>query len=178
MDILAALLLFGVLVILFAGLKISFAVIATLLKLGLVAIALLMVLAAAPILLLLITPIGAVLLIALNFRTIAYRRSHRISLADGGDKQLLQRMRVHANCAEYAPTGLLSTALAESLAAPGLLLHAIGLTLMAGRTLHAYGMSQSPQVMPLRLGGMVLTFRAIGAASLVAAFLSIQRLAA
>ncbi len=119
----------------------------------------------------------AVLLIALSFRTIAYRRSYRISLGDGGDKQLLQRMRVHANFAEYAPKGLLAMTLAESLAAPGLLLHAIGLTLVAGSTLRAYGISQSPQVMPLRVGGMVLTFTAIGAASLVAAFLSIQRLA-
>ena len=120
----------------------------------------------------------ALLLIALGFRTIAYRRSNRISLGDGGDKQLLQRMRVHANCAEYAPMGLLALALAESLATPILLLHAIGVTLVAGRVLHAYGMSQSPQLMPLRVGGMVLTFTAIAAGSLAAAFFAIQRLVA
>ena len=120
----------------------------------------------------------ALLLIALGFRTIAYRRGHQISLGDGGDKQLLQRMRVHANCAEYAPMGLIALALAESLAAPSLWLHAIGVTLVAGRALHAYGMSQSPQLMPLRVGGMVLTFTAIAAGSFAAAILSVQRLVA
>jgi uncharacterized protein len=120
----------------------------------------------------------AMVLITLSFRTIAYRRQHRISLGDGGDRQLLQRMRVHANCAEYAPMGLLALALTESLAAPALILHAIGLTLVTGRVLHAYGMSQSPQIMPLRVGGMVLTLTAIGTASLAAAILSVQRFVA
>jgi uncharacterized membrane protein YecN with MAPEG domain len=36
-------------------------------------------------------------LIALAFRTIHYRRSNRISVGDGGDQKLLQRVRVHAN---------------------------------------------------------------------------------
>ncbi len=69
-------------------------------------------------------------------------------------------------------------ALAESFAAPALILNVIGVTLMTGRVLHAFGMSQSPQIMPLRVGGMVLTLTAIGIASLAAIILSVQRLLA
>lgn len=130
-----------------------------------------------PITALYVLPLALVLII-LSFRTIAYRRQHRISLGDGGDRLLLQRMRVHANCAEYTPIALLAMALAESLAAPALILHVIGVTLVTGRVLHAFGMSQSPQIMPLRVGGMVLTLTAIGIASLAAAILSVQRLLA
>ncbi len=74
--------------------------------------------------------------------------------------------------------GLVALALTESLAAPALILHAIGLILVTGRILHANGMSQSPQLMPLRVDGMVLTLTAIGTASLAAAILSVQRFVA
>ena len=37
--------------------------------------------------------------------------------------------------------GLIALGLAESVSAPALILHAIGLTLVTGRVLHAYGMS-------------------------------------
>ncbi|MFA9475444.1 MAG: MAPEG family protein [Filomicrobium sp.] len=74
--------------------------------------------------------------------------------------------------------GLIALGLAESVSAPALILHAIGLTLVTGRVLHAYGMSQSPQIMPLRVSGILLTITAIGAGSLAAAVISFQRLVA
>ena len=74
--------------------------------------------------------------------------------------------------------GLIALGLAESVSAPALILHAIGLTLVAGRVLHAYGMSQSPQIMPLRVSGIILTITAIGAGSLAATVNSFQRLVA
>ncbi len=62
--------------------------------------------------------------------------------------------------------GLIALGLAESVSAPALVLHAIGLTIVIDRVLHAYGMSQTPQIMPL------------GAGSLAAAMISCQRLVA
>jgi uncharacterized membrane protein YecN with MAPEG domain len=88
-------------------------------------------------------------------------------------------MRVHANFAEYVPFALLLMALAESMAPPRLLLHLVGLLLLAGRLLHAYGLSQTPHILRYRVWGMSLTFAALGIAavicfSLSALFLSVQ----
>ena len=76
-------------------------------------------------------------------------------------------MRVHANCAEYAPIALITLGLAESLDAPALALHAIGLTMTVGRFVHAYALSQNPHIMRFRVLGMVLTFAAIAAAAIL-----------
>ena len=40
-------------------------------------------------------------------------------------------------------------------------LHAIGAVLLVGRLAHAYGLSQTPHIMQLRVFGMVATFTAI-----------------
>ena len=107
----------------------------------------------------------AILFLILSFRVIGVRRGQRVEIGDGGDKELLRRMRVHANFAEYAPLALVLLALAESLKTPSLMLHAVGLALLVGRIIHAIGLSQTPHIMPLRVGGMVLTFAAILAAA-------------
>ena len=112
-----------------------------------------------------VTPIYAgliaVLFVALSVRVIAARRSARVALGDGGDTALLRRQRVHANCAEYAPLALVLMTLAELQSAPALVLHAIGLMLLIGRTLHAVGMSQEHEPLAFRVTGMALTFAAI-----------------
>lgn len=99
----------------------------------------------------------AFLFIGLSARVILYRRAQGLSLGDEGDRALLQRMRAQANCAEYAPFGLLLLALSEAQGAPAPALHLLGLALLAGRVLHAVGLSADPQVMAARVGGMVLT---------------------
>ncbi|MDJ0821215.1 MAG: MAPEG family protein [Paracoccaceae bacterium] len=103
----------------------------------------------------------ALLFIGLSLRVITYRRSNRLSLGDEGDRRLLQRMRAQANCAEYAPFGVLLLLLAELQGAPDLGVHALGLTLLAGRVMHAVGFSRRPNIMALRVGGMVLTMTMI-----------------
>ncbi len=108
----------------------------------------------------------ALLFLGLSARVILYRRSHRLSLGDAGDPALLQRMRVQANCAEYAPFGLLLLALAEAQGGPAVALHLLGLTLLAGRVLHAYGFAQEPQNMGLRVAGMALTLTMIAVTAL------------
>ena len=117
-----------------------------------------------------ITPIYAALLTLLYFvlswRVIGYRRAHLISLGDNGDKALRKRMRAQANFIEYVPLALILMLLAEGRGAPPLALHALGLALLAGRGLHAYGFSSTPQKIILRQIGMVLTFAVLLLAAL------------
>ena len=107
----------------------------------------------------------AILLLILSARVIGVRRAEKISLGDGDNRQLQQRIRVHANFVEYTPFALILIGLIESLKAPSLLLHGLGLALLMGRAIHAYGLSQSPQIMVLRVGGMVLTLAVVAIAA-------------
>jgi uncharacterized membrane protein YecN with MAPEG domain len=109
----------------------------------------------------------AALFLLLSVRVIAQRREARVELGPGESKELLRRMRVHANFAEYAPFALLLLALAESMKVPSPLLHITGLILIAGRFVHAYGLSQTPHNMRMRVWGMTLTFLAIGLGALL-----------
>ena len=113
-----------------------------------------------------------VLYLYLSVRVIGWRRQQRVEIGHAEDAQLLCRMRVHANFAEYAPFALLLMALAESLGPPHILTHLVGLTLVAARVLHAYGLSQTPQILKYRVWGMQLTFTAMGITALMCFSLS------
>jgi len=114
----------------------------------------------------------AVLFVVLAVRVIDWRRAQRVELGHAEDPQLLRRMRVHANFAEYAPFVLLLMALAESMTPPRPLLHLIGILLVIGRLIHAYGLSQTPQILRYRVWGMILTLTALGIAALLCFSLS------
>ncbi|MDA1077411.1 MAG: MAPEG family protein [Proteobacteria bacterium] len=62
-----------------------------------------------------------------------------ISLGDGGDRELLMRMRRHANFVENVPLALILIALLEMQSVSGTAIHALGATLVLGRVLHAIG---------------------------------------
>ena len=49
----------------------------------------------------------ALLFVFLSFRVIGWRRLKKVEIGHGDDNQLLRRMRVHANFAEYVPFTLL-----------------------------------------------------------------------
>lgn len=103
----------------------------------------------------------APLFVLLSARVIVRRRSARVAIGHGEDALLLRRMRVHANFAEYVPIALILMALAESMQTSVYLLHATGVALVAGRLIHAYGVSQPKERLPLRVTGMVLTLSVI-----------------
>ena len=113
------------------------------------------------------------LYLVLSARVIGWRRSRRVELGDGADTQLLRRIRVHANFAEYVPFALLLMALAESMAPPRPLIHVVGILLVIGRAIHAYGLSQTPHILRYRVGGMVLTLTALGFAAMICFSLSV-----
>jgi hypothetical protein len=115
----------------------------------------------------------AALYLVLSARVIGWRRVRRVELGHGEDAQLLRRMRVHANFAEYVPFAVLLMALAESMAPPRPLLHLVGIVLVVGRLMHAYGLSQTPHILRYRAGGMMLTMTAIGIAAMICFSLSV-----
>jgi uncharacterized membrane protein YecN with MAPEG domain len=118
----------------------------------------------------------AVMFLVLSVRTISVRRLNKIEIGDGGNQELLRRVRVHANFAEYVPLALILMALAESMKLRPLWLNAIGIILVYGRISHAYGLSQTPHNLRLRVIGMMATFAAIAAAAVACAVLSFQTL--
>lgn len=69
----------------------------------------------------------------------------------------MKRMRAQANCAQYAPFGLLLMVLVEFQTPAPNALHVVGMLLVLGRAAHGYGFSASPPKMNLRVGGMMLT---------------------
>lgn len=97
----------------------------------------------------------------LSARVIVYRRGNRISMGDNGDNSLLKRMRAQGNWAEYAPFGLILLSLVEISEAPAIAVHLLGMMLLGGRALHAWGFSASPPIMNGRVLGMVLTLSMI-----------------
>jgi uncharacterized membrane protein YecN with MAPEG domain len=91
----------------------------------------------------------------LSYRVVQVRRSAGVALGDGGDGELLQRIRAHANFAEYVPFCLVLTFVIEnSLEVSPPLLWIAGLALVVVRAMHAVGMAKG--------GGNV--WRVIGAA--------------
>jgi uncharacterized membrane protein YecN with MAPEG domain len=83
----------------------------------------------------------ALLLLALGGRVVQ-RRLAGIPLGTGGDEEMEQRVRVHANLAEWAPIFLILLLLSELGQAPATLLHGAGVAFLIGRMLHAVGLSR------------------------------------
>lgn len=108
-----------------------------------------------------IMPIYAVplvlLFLALSARIVLYRRSSSIPLGDGGDAALFARIRAQGNCAEYMPLGLLLLLMAELSGGTAFALHAAGLCLLAGRSIHAAHLSFFPTRYAMRIAAIVLT---------------------
>ncbi|WP_422040106.1 MAPEG family protein [Roseibium sp.] len=129
-----------------------------------------------------ITPVVASLLallyVFLSIRVIGARRTERISLGDRGNDLMLRRMRVHSNFAEYTPFALLLLLMLELLGGAHWLLYGLGLFLLVGRSVHAYGVSSDPEPMAFRVTGMLLTFTVIGVTALANLVLSIDKLMA
>jgi len=103
----------------------------------------------------------ALLFVTLSLRVSLQRMKAKVSYGDGGDTELGKRIRVQANCAEYAPIGLILLAMAELQGAPLWVVHLLGASLLLGRLMHAYGLGGTPQHFTARQFSMVLTYATI-----------------
>ena len=106
------------------------------------------------------------LFLGLTTRVILHRRGHRISLCDGGDREMLHRMWAHGNFAESAPLGIALLALLELAGWSVVVLHGLGVMLLSGRVLHALALTPRRALGPLRPAGMMLTLVMLALAAL------------
>jgi uncharacterized membrane protein YecN with MAPEG domain len=100
----------------------------------------------------------ALLVLVLAVRVAHWRFRHKIGLGDGGDKELLQRMRAHGNAVEYLPLCLILLGGLELNGYPNGLIHGFGATLFVSRLAHAWGLSRHSGSSVGRVSGMVFTW--------------------
>lgn len=115
------------------------------------------------------------LLLLLAALVIRIRRRERIGLGDGGNPALARAIRVFGNAVEYAAPALIGMAVLVMVGAGVLLIHLCGALMLAGRVLHAFGLTRTGGASRARLGGMLLTLGAwllIGLGLLALAFSS------
>jgi uncharacterized membrane protein YecN with MAPEG domain len=100
----------------------------------------------------------ALLVLILAMRVASWRFKHKIGLGDGGDKELLKRVRAHGNAVEYLPLCLILLGGMELNGYPNSLIHSFGAALFVSRVAHAWGVSRSSGSSIGRLSGMVVTW--------------------
>ncbi len=109
-----------------------------------------------------ITPIYAALLglilLVLSVQTIRLRRRFQVAVGAGSEPLLERAMRVHANFCEYVPIAVVLLFFFERLVGAGWWVHVLGVFLVTGRILHAYGVRRVDEDLRLRITGMSLTF--------------------
>ena len=103
------------------------------------------------------TAIAALIFIALSVRALLLRRKFSIPIGSGGNPKLARAIAVHSHFAEYMPLTLLLTYFFELRGAPAIWIHGLCLTLISGRLLHAYGVSQVEENYRFREVAMILT---------------------
>src|SRR5437868_13475935 len=99
----------------------------------------------------------AFIYIVLALRVIRMRQSARVGIGTVGNAVLERTMRVHANFAEYVPFALLLATFVEMQGEPAWRVHLLCLALVAGRLIHAFGVSQERENFRLRVLGMTIT---------------------
>ena len=107
----------------------------------------------------------------LTFRVVSRRVSGKIMLGDGGDAQMLERIRAHANFSEHVPFTLVLMAGIELARGHGSLwLWGAGGLLVIARIAHAIGMGR-PSPNPFRAFGALASWALILALSIWALWL-------
>jgi uncharacterized protein len=99
--------------------------------------------------------------IVLQFRVIGYRRTKKIGIGDGQDKELTRAIRVHGNFAENVPFVLAGLIMLALIGAPAVVIHGVGVLAVIGRLAHAQGLSGSAGTSMGRVAGMLMTFAAL-----------------
>ncbi len=99
-----------------------------------------------------------ILVVLLALRVVQWRFRHKIGLGDGGDRELLMRVRAHANAVENMPLALLLLGGMELNGFSPALVHGFGATLFLSRAAHAWGLSHSSGTSRGRFLGSLFTW--------------------
>lgn len=98
------------------------------------------------------------LVMVLALRVVRWRFRHKIGIGDGGDNELMRRVRVHANAVENLPLALILLGGLELNGYPDPIIHGLGATLLFARLAHAWGLSRSSGTSPGRFFGTLVTW--------------------
>lgn len=117
-----------------------------------------------------ITPLFAAIFalfyLYLSFDVIRYRFKGKISIGDGGNKDLQLATRVHANFIEYVPLALILMWGIELVIYDSRLAYVLGMVLLIGRVLHVVGMHHPKNFLICRQIGTLATFAVLLLAAL------------
>ena len=111
--------------------------------------------------------LGALLVVVLSIRVMWLRNTEKVGIGAGGNERLARAIRAHANAVEYLPIALLLLLILELDQTWPWLLHVFGIVLIAGRVLHAIGLSNYAGVSFGRAAGIALTLATILAMALL-----------
>jgi len=100
----------------------------------------------------------AILVVMLGLRVVQFRFRHKIGIGDGGNPDLMRRVRAHANAIENLPLALLLLGGMELNGYPSGLIHGFGATLFVSRAAHAWGLSHSSGTSRGRFLGTLFTW--------------------
>jgi uncharacterized membrane protein YecN with MAPEG domain len=103
--------------------------------------------------------LSALLIVWLSLNTIQKRRSHKVSLGDGGVDDLKHAIAAQSNAIEYIPIALILLFALEYNHGNMLLIHLLGISLIIGRVLHAKSLLSSN--LKQRILGMQITIYTI-----------------
>jgi uncharacterized membrane protein YecN with MAPEG domain len=116
------------------------------------------------------TSLLMIIFVILSIRTIRQRKKSKVPIGHADDQNLLRAMRAHSNFSEYVPFSLIGIYLIEMQGAHPLFVHGLGLMILIGRSIHAYGISQSNENFKFRVSGMMLTLSTLIISSLYLLF--------
>lgn len=111
--------------------------------------------------------------IFMTLRVGKVRIKNKISLGDGGNADLLARIRAHGNFIEIVPLPLIGLVLLALLNAHDFALHGFGALLLVGRIFHLIGMGGKHNAGKARPIGMMMNMLAILGIALYLLFLSV-----
>ncbi len=97
------------------------------------------------------------LMLALKMNVGRVRSSERVNFGDGANEALQRAIRVQGNAVEDVPVVLLGLLGLAALAAPTVLIHALGGSFLLGRVLHAVGLGGSSGTSFGRLVGTLIS---------------------
>ena len=108
-----------------------------------------------------IASVLTIIFVRLSFAVIRLRRKNKVGLGNGGHEELERAIRAQGNFAEYVPFGIMLIACLEINGAPWWLVAVPGITLIAGRLIHAKGINMPPPDFSQRVLGMKFTFNTL-----------------
>lgn len=121
--------------------------------------------------------LAILILVWLAVQTGRVRQAEKVFMGDGGNPRMIRIMRGHANALEFIPATLIAMLLLAFTGAPLLLIHLLGLLLIAGRFIHAWHFAAADAPLWQRVAGTALSFFALGGAGVAVLIAGVMSLA-